>query len=58
MTSRQATAAGAVPAARSAPDARPAVALPGNIHPLGPTPGQQLGKVGTCYPTRAVINEA
>jgi hypothetical protein len=37
MTSSQAAAAaaGAVPAARLAPDARPIVALPGNLFPLG-----------------------
>ena len=48
MTSNQATTA-----ARAAPDARATVPLPGNIHPLGRTPGEQLGKVGPCYPTRA-----
>ena len=37
MTSSQAaaTAAGAVPAARPAPDARPGAALPGTLFPLG-----------------------
>ena len=44
-TSRAAAAAaGAVPAARPAPDARP-----GNIHPLGATPGGQLGQAGTNF---------
>src|SRR6202046_854000 len=49
------TAVGEAPAARPAPDAnarpdtRAAVALPGNIHPLGPTPGKRLGKVGTNF---------
>ena len=44
-------AAVTIPGARIAPDAyaradaRAAEAMPGNIHPLGPTPGQQLGKV-------------
>ena len=47
--SQTTTAAGAVPAARSAPDARPAAALPGNIHPLGATPGEQFGKAGTNF---------
>ena len=36
------TAAGAVPAARGAPDDRTAVALPGSPFPLGATPGQLL----------------
>jgi isoamylase len=56
MTSSQVTtAAGAVPAARVAPesyaraDARAADAMPGNIHPLGATPGEHLGKVGTNF---------
>ena len=50
MTSSQATtAAGAVPAARSAPDARPAVALPGQLFPLGATPGEHLGRAGTNF---------
>jgi hypothetical protein len=36
MTSSQTTAAaGAVPAARPAPDARPGAALPGTLFPLG-----------------------
>ena len=40
MTSSQTTtAAGAVPAARAAPDARPAGALAGSLFPLGATPG-------------------
>ncbi len=50
MTSSQTTtAAGAVPAARSAADGRPTAALPGNIHPLGATPGEQFGKAGTNF---------
>jgi isoamylase len=56
MTTNQATTAvGQVPAARIAPDAdakpdaRAAAALPGNIHPLGPAPGEHLGQVGTNF---------
>ena len=51
MTSSQTTAtAGAVPAARSAPDARPAAAtLPGRPFPLGATPGEHLGRAGTNF---------
>ena len=51
MTTSQATtaAAGAVPAARVAPDGRPAVALPGQPFPLGATPGEHLGIVGTNF---------
>ena len=50
MTSSQTTtAAGAVPAARAAPNARPGVAIPGSLFPLGATPGEQLGKVGTNF---------
>jgi hypothetical protein len=54
MTSSQTTTAvGVVPAARVAPDAyaqadsRATEAMPGNVHPLGATPGEHLGKVGT-----------
>ena len=39
MTSSQTTTAGAVPAARSGPDARPAAPLPGRPFPL-PHAGQ------------------
>ena len=50
MTSSQATtAAGAVPAARVAPDGRPTVALPGTPFPLGATPGEHLGIAGTNF---------
>ena len=51
MTSMQTTttAAGAVPAARSAPDYRTAVALPGTPFPLGATPGTRLGIAGTNF---------
>ena len=55
MTSRQTATAVSIPGARVAPDAyakpdtRAADALPGNIHPLGPTPGEHLGKVGTNF---------
>ena len=48
-TSQTTTAAGAVPAARVAPDARPAVALPGRPFPLGATPGEHLGLAGTHF---------
>ena len=48
-TSQAAAAAGAVPAARSAPDARPAVALPGSPFPLGATPGEHAGLAGTNF---------
>jgi len=51
MTTNQApaTAAGAVPAARSAPDNRTPVALPGSPFPLGATPGTRLGIAGTNF---------
>ena len=50
MTPSQTTAAaGAVPAARIAPNARPAVALPGQLFPLGATPGEHLGIAGTNF---------
>ncbi len=43
MTSSPAAAAGAAPAATAT------AALPGNIHPLGATLGEQFGKVGTNF---------
>src|ERR1700752_1202038 len=49
MTSTQATAAGAVPAARLAPAARPGVALPGTLFQLGAPPGQRLGIAGQNF---------
>ena len=49
MTINQTTAAGAVPAARVAPDARPVAALPGMPFPLGATPGEQFGVAGTNF---------
>jgi pullulanase/glycogen debranching enzyme len=51
MTTNQApaTAAGAVPAARGAPDDSTAVALPGSPFPLGATPGTRLGIAGTNF---------
>ena len=51
MTSRHTTAttAGAVPAARVAPDARTPAALPGSPFPLGATPGQRAGIAGTNF---------
>ena len=56
MTSSQATtAAGTVPAARSAPDARPAVALPGQLFPLGATPGEHLGRAGTNFALASAV---
>ncbi len=57
MTSSQTTAAaaGAVPAARPAPDIRPGVALPGNPFPLGATPGEHLGLAGTNFQPFLVI---
>ena len=48
-TSKAATAAGAVPAARTAPDAGPGTALPGWPFPLGATPGEHLGMAGTNF---------
>ena len=44
-----------IPGARIAPDAyaqadaRAAEAMPGNIHPLGATPAEHLGRVGTNF---------
>jgi isoamylase len=50
MTSMQAsTAAGAVPAARVAPDAGATTTLPGSPFPLGATPGEQFGVAGTNF---------
>jgi len=51
VTSEQttATAADVVPAARLAPDAHGAVALPGSPFPLGATPGEQFGVAGTNF---------
>src|SRR6185437_6437866 len=48
MTSTQATAAGPVPAARVAPEAR-TTTLPGSPFPLGATPGEKLGIAGTNF---------
>ena len=48
MTSTQDTAAGAVPAARVAPEAR-ATTLPGMPFPLGATLGEQFGVAGTNF---------
>jgi isoamylase len=47
--SRATTAAGAVPAARVAPDAHGAAALPGTPFPLGGTPGTRLDIAGTSF---------
>ena len=50
MTRRQATTtAGAVPAARVAPDDRATRTLPGRPFPLGATPGEHLGVAGTNF---------
>ena len=54
-TSQAATAAAAVPAARPAPDARPAVALPGQLFPLGATPGEHLGLAGTHFAIASAV---
>ncbi len=45
----QPTAAGTVPAARVAPEDGTAAALPGTPFPLGATPGEQAGMVGTNF---------
>ena len=55
MTSTQAAAAGAVPAARVAPDASAIVALPGQPFPLGATPGQRLGLAGTNFAIASTV---
>ena len=49
MTSDQTTVAAAVPAARVAPDAAVAAALPGRPFPLGATPGVRAGVAGTNF---------
>jgi len=49
MTSTQTTGAGAIPAARLAPDAGTAAALPGTPFALGATPGKQAGIAGTNF---------
>jgi isoamylase len=49
MTSTQTTAAGAVPAARLAPDDHAARTLPGRPFPLGATPSEQSGVAGTNF---------
>ena len=58
MTTNQATAAGSVPAARSAPDARPAAALPGQLFPLGATPGEHLGLAGTNFALASAVADS
>ena len=57
MTSSQAatTEAGAVPAARAAPDASGTVALPGRQFPLGATPGEHLGIAGTNFAIASTV---
>ena len=54
-TSQTATAAGAVPAARVAPDGHPATALPGRPFPLGATPGEYLGLAGTHFAIASAV---
>ena len=62
MTTEQATVT--IPGARIAPetyaqaDARTAGTMPGNIHPLGPTPGEHLGKVGTNFSIASSVAES
>jgi glycogen operon protein len=60
MTTNQATstAAGAVPAARTAPDARPGTALPGWPFPLGATPGEHLGIAGTNFALASAVADS
>src|SRR5258708_25144495 len=61
VTTEQATVT--IPGARIAPDAyaqadaRAAEAMPGNIHPLGPSPGEQFGKVGTNFSIASSVAE-
>jgi isoamylase len=57
-TSKAATAAGAVPAARTAPDVRPGTALPGWPFPLGATPGEQLGVAGTNFALASTVADS
>ena len=57
MTSTQATAAGAVPAARVAPEAR-TTTLPGRPFPLGATPGEKLGIAGTNFAIASSVAES
>jgi len=60
MTPSQTTAAaaGAVPAARLAPDARPGGALPGTPFPLGATPGEHLGLAGTNFAIASAVADS
>ena len=61
MTSSQAAAtteAGAVPAARVAPDASATVALPGTPFPLGATPGEHLGIAGTNFAIASTVADS
>ena len=57
MTSSQAAAAGMVPAARVAPDARATATapLPGSPFPLGATPGEHLGIAGTNFAIASAV---
>jgi isoamylase len=60
MTSSQAAAAGMVPAARVAPDARATAtaALPGSPFPLGATPGEHLGMAGTNFAIASAVADS
>ena len=58
MTSTQTTAAGAVPAARVAPDDRATRTLPGRPFPLGATPGERLGIAGTNFAIASSVAES
>ena len=59
MTSSQTTsAAGAVPAARLASDARPGVAIPARPFPLGATPGEHLGLAGTNFAIASAVADS
>ena len=61
MTSQQTTVQ--IPGARVAPDAfakpdtRSAAAMPGTPHPLGATPGERFGKVGTNFALASEVAE-
>ena len=45
------------PDAYAQPDARAPEAMPGNIHPLGATPDEQLGKAGTNFSIASSVAE-
>jgi len=58
MTSTQTTATGAIPAARLAPDAGSAAALPGTPFPLGATPGKQASVAGTNFAIASAVADS